>query len=110
MGLKYNTYLDGQCIFGCRACQTHLGLQAEVISDNFSGRHGDASLMGNVVNVYLGPREKKQLRTGLFTVCDLHCEVCETVVGWKYVDAHRDTEKYKVGKYILERALVVEVK
>ncbi|RUS14316.1 Ypel5 protein, partial [Endogone sp. FLAS-F59071] len=49
------------------------------------------------------------MRTGWHTVVDVHCCHCEAVVGWKYVKAFEDSEKYKEGKFILERALFEEV-
>lgn len=37
------------------------------------------------VNVVTGPREDRQLITGLHTVCDIQCTNCGAVLGWKYV-------------------------
>ena len=46
------------------------------------------------------------MRTGLHTVCDIYCMYCQALVGWKYERAYEPREKYKEGKYILERACV----
>lgn len=35
-------------------------------------------------------------------VSDLHCNICGTILGWKYVEASEESQKYKVGKFILE--------
>ena len=75
----------------------------------FSGRHGKAYLFANVyvaflcavpfacrclpfsfrfcvrVNISLGPLEDRVLITGLHTVCDIYCNCCLAVLGWKYV-------------------------
>lgn len=40
--------------------------------------------------------------TGAHTVSDVSCVVCGVVIGWKYVAAEEESQKYKVGKYILE--------
>lgn len=32
MGLKYNTYLDGGKIYGCKNCKTHLADHEEILS------------------------------------------------------------------------------
>ena len=40
--------------------------------------------------------------TGQHTVSDVSCSICGTVLGWKYVEAAEESQKYKVGKYILE--------
>ena len=55
--------------------------------------------------------------TGLHKVCDLFCCNCDTLIGWKYVsyqlrvqeEAYEETEKYKEGKFIIERATVIKV-
>lgn len=37
------------------------------------------------VNVCVGETEERRLMTGLHNVADIHCNVCNTVLGWKYV-------------------------
>lgn len=32
MGLKYNTYLDGNKIYGCHKCQVHLADHEQILS------------------------------------------------------------------------------
>jgi len=49
----------------------------------------------------------RQLVTGAHTVSDITCKICGSVLGWKYVEAKEETQKYKVGKYILETKRVV---
>ena len=40
--------------------------------------------------------------TGAHTVSDVSCAFCESVLGWKYVTAEEESQRYKVGKFILE--------
>jgi hypothetical protein len=40
-------------------------------------------------------------------VADVSCMICGTVLGWKYVDAKEQGQKYKIGKFILEMKRVV---
>jgi len=35
-------------------------------------------------------------------VSDISCAQCGSVLGWKYVAAEEEAQKYKVGKFILE--------
>jgi hypothetical protein len=44
----------------------------------------------------------RQLVTGGHTVCDISCVFCGSVLGWKYVAAEEESQRYKVGKFILE--------
>jgi hypothetical protein len=56
--------------------------------------------------VTIGKAEERALITGLHLVADLFCNKCDSYVGWKYIDAYEEKEKYKVGKFILERAKI----
>lgn len=58
----------------------------------------------------LGPREDRVLITGLHTVCDIHCNVCGSVLGWKYEVAFDESQKYKEGKFIIEKTKVLKVR
>ena len=37
-------------------------------------------------------------------VHDVHCNKCLRVVGWRYERAFEESQKYKEGKFVLERA------
>jgi len=50
----------------------------------------------------------RQLVTGAHTVSDVSCRSCGCIVGWKYVDAVEEAQKYKIGKFILETKRVVK--
>ena len=58
------------------------------------------------INVRCGPNEDRMLTTGLHTVCDVNCAECDGSLGWKYVRAHESSQKYKEGKYILEKQFI----
>ena len=66
------------------------------------------------------------MTTGNHTVRDIHCCKCGTTLGWKYVSAacaqarcphshveqdyaYEQSQKYKEGKFILERNLLTDV-
>eukprot|EP00197_Chlamydomonas_leiostraca_P011386 CAMPEP_0202868878 /NCGR_PEP_ID=MMETSP1391-20130828/11275_1 /ASSEMBLY_ACC=CAM_ASM_000867 /TAXON_ID=1034604 /ORGANISM="Chlamydomonas leiostraca, Strain SAG 11-49" /LENGTH=86 /DNA_ID=CAMNT_0049549097 /DNA_START=207 /DNA_END=466 /DNA_ORIENTATION=+ len=74
----------------------------------FKGVTGGAYLFNNVVNVTLGPKEERVLITGLHTVADIYCMGCNTVLGWKYEHAFEESQKYKEGKFIVEKAKVLK--
>lgn len=46
--------------------------------------------------------------TGLHTVADVYCSNCQEVLGWKYERAYEATQKYKEGKYILEKSKIMK--
>ncbi|ROW03137.1 hypothetical protein VPNG_08180 [Cytospora leucostoma] len=61
----------------------------------------------NLVNVAVGRPEPRALVTGAHVVADITCATCGSKIGWKYVDAREQAQKYKVGKFILETERVV---
>ncbi|KAH6570537.1 hypothetical protein BASA50_008264 [Batrachochytrium salamandrivorans] len=78
------------------------------MSKAFTGRHGRAFLFRTVENVALGDMEDRILATGMHTISDLHCTVCRSVVGWKYLFAFEDTQKYKEGLFVIEKNRIVK--
>ena len=63
---------------------------------------------GDLPNTCTHKAVPRQLVTGAHTVSDISCRSCGNVLGWKYVEAAEDTQKYKVGKFILETKRVVK--
>lgn len=92
----------------CARCGADVCLTSQIISKGFTGRHGraylvsghrDTSSLSNTITQKAVPR---QLVTGAHTVCDLSCVICGSVLGWKYVAAEEESQRYKVGNFILE--------
>lgn len=81
-----------------------LGLQPQPYS---TGKGLGAEENAQLANIKLGREENRQLVTGQHVVADISCAVCGAKLGWKYVDAREPTQRYKVGKYILETQRVV---
>jgi len=106
MGRLFLQQLDGRT-YSCRSCKSDLALVDELVSKSFHCRHGKAYLFNCVVNVSSGPKENRLMTTGLHTVADIHCNNCCRIVGWKYEEAFDKTQKYKEGKFILERAKLI---
>lgn len=77
---------------------------------NISEDANEEGQRGNLVNIKVGKPVDRQLVTGAHVVADIHCAICGTVVGWKYVDAKELRQRYKVGKFILETKRVAVVK
>ncbi|KAF8610312.1 yippee-like protein [Ceratobasidium sp. AG-I] len=109
MGMTHREYLVSHRIYGCKKCRTHLATIESMISRAFNGQHGRAYLFEHVVNVKTGPPGDRAMTTGLHTVRDIYCCRCGETLGWKYDKAYETTQKYKEGKYILERFLLEDV-
>lgn len=102
MGRLFVMHLEGK-VYSCKHCHTHLGLSSDIISKSFHCKHGKAYLFNKVVNVTSGVKEDRMMITGMHTVSDIFCVGCGSIVGWKYEAAHEKSQRYKEGKFILER-------
>ncbi|CAD8153507.1 unnamed protein product [Paramecium pentaurelia] len=110
MGKIILEYLDGNRIYVCTKCHIHLSNYESIISKNFRGGTGKAFLFEKGINYHVGIPEDKDLMTGKHTVQDLICNGCNQVIGWKYIKAYRESEKYKEGKIIIERHYIKRIK
>lgn len=88
--------------YGCRYCRTHLSSTQAILSKDYRGKTGDAYLMSNVVNILEGEEETRSMMTGDYVVCDIICQWCNNVIGWKYLKSDSSAQRYKEGKFIME--------
>ncbi|KAL5736962.1 hypothetical protein ACOSQ2_031750 [Xanthoceras sorbifolium] len=100
--------LVGPRLYSCCNCRNHVSLHDDIISKAFQGRNGRAFLFSHTMNVVVGPKEDRHLLTGLHTVADIYCADCREVLGWKYERAYEASQKYKEGKFILEKSKIVK--
>ena len=105
MGRPFLEYLDGP-LYMCKSCKAHLARVEAIVSRSFHSRSGKAYLYDAVVNVSWrsGEAEERIMTTGKHMVHDIHCNKCLRVVGWRYERAFEESQKYKEGKFVLERA------
>uniref|UniRef100_A0A7R9U7K2 Protein yippee-like n=1 Tax=Pinguiococcus pyrenoidosus TaxID=172671 RepID=A0A7R9U7K2_9STRA len=108
MGRIFRRYLEGPKIYCCSTCGTHLSTNDQIISRRFRGRGGQAYLFNRAVNVMTGPSERRVLITGLHVVADIYCIQCESLIGWTYEEAFDRSQKYKEGKFILEKTKITK--
>ncbi|KAF9676921.1 hypothetical protein SADUNF_Sadunf08G0053600 [Salix dunnii] len=106
MGRLFVVNLEGK-FYSCKHCRTHLALYDDIVSKTFQCKHGKAYLFEKVANVFVGEKEERMMITGLHAVADIFCVGCGSIVGWKYETAHEKSQKYKEGKSVLERCLVL---
>ncbi|KAJ7077320.1 hypothetical protein B0H15DRAFT_862213 [Mycena belliarum] len=99
---------DGHPSYNCLNCSSVLALQDETITKLFQGRDGRGFLMHSATNIKLGNREDRSLITGVHTVADAFCMGCNERVGWFYHKASDFSQKYKEGKYLLEREKLIK--
>lgn len=60
------------------------------------------------MNITVGDLEERMMISGMHTVADIFCCCCGQIVGWKYEAACEKSQKYKEGKFVLERGRIVD--
>ncbi|KAJ2011935.1 hypothetical protein GGH91_000383 [Coemansia sp. RSA 2671] len=108
MGYMHKVFLSGTGIYGCSNCGTHLAFKDKVSSKSYTGQYGTAYLVDEVTNVRAGEAEKRNMTTGAHIVRDIVCMECNRYLGWTYVTAFTSDQKFKEGKFILERSLICD--
>ncbi|KAK7292835.1 hypothetical protein RJT34_15689 [Clitoria ternatea] len=91
----------------CFKCRNLVAFHDDIVSKEFQASNGRAFLFSHAMNIILGPKEDRQLLTGLHTVADVYCSNCGEELGWKYIKAYEETQKYKEGKSVLEKFKIV---
>lgn len=109
----------------CATCAADIAFTSQIVSKGFTGRYGRAYLVApapkritsegkragstlpGLPNIRQGRPVFRDLLTGPHVVADVTCVSCQTVLGWKYLEAKEPAQKYKIGKYILETQRVV---
>ncbi|KAL7644495.1 UNVERIFIED_CONTAM: hypothetical protein RMT77_005327 [Armadillidium vulgare] len=108
MGRIFLEHMGGVKMYSCAQCYTNLTNRKELISTRFTGATGRAFLFNRVVNLTYSEVQDRVMLTGRHMVRDVSCKNCSTKLGWIYEFATEETQRYKEGKVILERALVSE--
>lgn len=67
-----------------------------------------AVCLSQVVNLQYSEVQDRVMLTGRHMVRDVSCKNCNSKLGWIYEFATEDSQRYKEGRVILERALVRE--
>lgn len=56
----------------------------------------------------MGPQQEKMFITGQYVVSDVFCSDCGENLGWKYIKAYDQSQKYKEGKVVLEKFKITD--
>ncbi|XP_059283185.1 protein yippee-like At5g53940 [Lycium ferocissimum] len=107
MGRIFVVDLEGRS-YNCKFCKTQFALADDLVSKAFHCPRGKAYLFSHAVNITFGPREERMMLSGMHTVADIFCCCCGQIVGWKYEAAHEKSQKYKEGKFVLERGRIID--
>ncbi|GFP93675.1 protein yippee-like at4g27745 [Phtheirospermum japonicum] len=101
-------YTTGHPLYSCKKCRNPVAVHDDLLSKKFVAKSGQAYMFGHAMNIVVGPKEDKQLMTGYFTIANIFCSKCGEGLGWTYVRAFEAREKFKEGRYIVEKAKIVK--
>uniref|UniRef100_A0A8C5JWZ9 Protein yippee-like n=1 Tax=Jaculus jaculus TaxID=51337 RepID=A0A8C5JWZ9_JACJA len=107
MGRIFLDHIGGTRLFSCTNCDMILTNRSELIT-RFTGATGRAFLFNKVVTLLYSEVQDRVMLTGRHMVRGVSCKSCNSKLGWVYELATEDSQRYKEGRVILERALVPE--
>ncbi|XP_028806640.1 protein yippee-like At4g27745 [Neltuma alba] len=99
---------DGSASFRCRNCQTPIASRSDLLSKSFRAKTGAAFMFRHARNIIEGAKQDRQLMTGMYTVANIYCSNCGQELGWKYIRAYEPPQKYKEGRFIIEKAKILK--
>ncbi|XP_038686254.1 protein yippee-like At4g27740 [Tripterygium wilfordii] len=97
---------SGSPLFSCKTCSNPLAFPTDLLSKNFLAKSGQAYMFSHVMNVVLGPKEDRQLLTGRFTISTAYCGICKQELGWMYVQAYDIKNRFKEGRFVVEKSKI----
>jgi hypothetical protein len=72
------------------------------------GADRPAVLFSEAVNFEEAPISRQEnLSTGRYTLVDVACRACSRPLGWRYLEADKQDQYYKVGKLLLQQEALV---
>ena len=107
MGRVFLEHFGGSYLFSCANCHTFLTNKSQLLSTEFTSSNGKAYLFNKVTNIVYGSVEDRVMTTGPHMIRDVSCKRCHNKLGWMYEFAFNDTEIYKEGHVVLEKAFIV---
>ena len=99
--------IDTESKCACKNClNTFCYWDTDIIRTDYQCQSGKALFVANVKNVLEGPLTPKHFISGHYVIQDIHCMGCLQSVGWKYLEAQEDENKFKETNYVIEECKV----
>lgn len=93
---------DEEPSFRCRACRTSIFKPCDVISANYHAQTSPGYLVGVVNNTRMSSEvQTVTYTTGQYSVREVLCQQCSTMLGITYTGTDNAKNQYKVGKYLV---------
>ncbi|EIE18204.1 hypothetical protein COCSUDRAFT_68340 [Coccomyxa subellipsoidea C-169] len=112
MGRPFLEYVkDGSTKYTCRCCSCDVASSSGLVWQGVMGAaRQPAVLLRDTVNLEpLGDARSERLSSGRYTLVDVTCRGCATILGWRYQEAKNRDEKYKEGCALLQISLLSAV-
>lgn len=114
MGRPFVQFVDepSQCShkYVCASCSCDVASATEMVWEGFMASEKPACLFRDTVNMKCSSDERKEhLTSGIYTLADVQCRWCATVMGWRYLKADQKESAYKEGTTLVETARIRQV-
>lgn len=109
MGRLFVEYLEDERgpKFVCAQCECDVACYSSLIWEGFMGAQQPAYLFRATVNLEpCSSHRQEALSSGTYTLVDVSCRCCAQQLGWQYIQACNEEQKYKEGGVLLAQATV----
>mmetsp|Transcript_117838 Transcript_117838/g.367191 ORF Transcript_117838/g.367191 Transcript_117838/m.367191 type:complete len:282 (-) Transcript_117838:44-889(-) len=90
--------------YRCLVCDNPIFKEEDILSSNYHAMTGPGYLTGAAANVCVSLEMQTQVyTTGKYTVREVSCSCCASMLGVTYAGAADVRNRYKVGKFLLGR-------
>eukprot|EP00440_Ansanella_granifera_P005571 gb/GFBE01006051.1/.p1 GENE.gb/GFBE01006051.1/~~gb/GFBE01006051.1/.p1 ORF type:complete len:551 (+),score=70.55 gb/GFBE01006051.1/:1-1653(+) len=98
---------DDAVVYHCTRCRSPILRTKDIVSTNYHGARGPAFLVNQLYNTVVDRAPySAAFVTGAYSVCDVACAGCSIQLAKKYMDAREPSNRFKIGKFLLERTMV----
>ena len=96
-------HLETEPKCACKVCHNiFCYADLDVIRNDYQCQSGKALFATNVINIFEGKTTQKHFISGHYTIQDIYCINCFSIVGWKYITAQEEDNKFKEQNFVIE--------
>ncbi|KAK9835611.1 hypothetical protein WJX74_004193 [Apatococcus lobatus] len=96
--------------YTCASCGADIASHGQLLWEGYMGVRQPALLFTVTLNLDTAASlREEQLSTGCYVLADVTCRACSSPMGWSYLHASNEEQKYKEGCTLLQKSMLKKV-
>mmetsp|Transcript_18670 Transcript_18670/g.56431 ORF Transcript_18670/g.56431 Transcript_18670/m.56431 type:complete len:128 (+) Transcript_18670:115-498(+) len=89
----------------CKTCSCNVASTSAVVWEGMMAVGRPALLFRDTLNLQRSAADRREhLTSGIFTLSDVSCRGCGSVLGWRYLKSFQKEQAHKEGQTLIDRA------